>query len=61
LIDTSHDNELFIVHDKILYNLSSRSVLDTCKQFLAANKNEFILMSVKPDSFGFNDAIWHSD
>jgi hypothetical protein len=41
LIDISHDNELFVVHDKIRYNLSFRSVLDTCKQFLAANKNEF--------------------
>ncbi len=52
------DEVLHIVHGKILYNYTFNMVLNDCEAFLKANPGEFIIMSVKPDDFGFDEAIW---
>jgi 1-phosphatidylinositol phosphodiesterase len=57
LIDIAPD-ALQLVHDKIVYNGTFDTVLSVCEEFLEKNRDEFIVMSVKPDGFGFDDAQW---
>lgn len=56
-IDLAPD-ALQLVHDKIVYNGTFDTVLSACEDFLEKNCDEFIVMSVKPDGFGFDDAQW---
>ena len=52
------DDTLLVVHGKILYSQSFADVLKECRQFLQANHGECLLMSVKSDGCGFDDAQW---
>lgn len=59
LATANHESTaLFIVHDKMLYEYTFSQVLAACKKFLSDNPGEFIVMSVKPDGFGFKDKLW---
>ncbi len=54
------NNDLLLVHGEIIYKTTFDTVLNGCKAFLKENKDEFIVMSVKPDGVGFDESIWKS-